>query len=77
MIDVAQKIIMVLIPFFVLLFPVGIIAGVLLAVKDSEETDLAKKKALKWWMIVCFAGPAVLLFLAVSIWGLLSVISVQ
>ena len=53
--------------------PVGIAVGIVLAVVMSREQDATKKKNLKWWTISSFIGPIVLLFVVLSIWGLVSI----
>ena len=58
----------------VFLFPIGIIAGVVLAIVSSGQADILKKKKLKKIMLWSFFGPLSLIIIVTIFHGLVSVI---
>ncbi len=50
--------------------PVGVIMGVMAAIKATNEENKKKKGKLIWRMILYFAFPFILLFMIVAVWGL-------
>jgi len=73
--DILNALIQVLIALLVILIPVGVVVGAILAVKMSNEQDKSKKKNIMWWMITSFVGPVVLLFVMLSAWGLIGILT--
>lgn len=74
--NIANTIVEVIIALNVILIPFGVIAGIVLAIFMAEEkANLVKKRKLMWWMIYCFVGPIILLFVSLSIWGLVSIVN--
>ena len=72
---ILDTLISLLISFLVIVTPVGIIVGVVLLVLRSNAPDEVKKKRLKTGAIWCIVGPIVLLFLALSGWGLVHILT--
>jgi hypothetical protein len=72
-INIINTIAVLIITLLTILFPIGIISGVILAVVTSNQPDPAKKSKLKYWMLWSFLGPIVLLVVVLSIWGLINI----
>lgn len=58
-----------------LISPFALVLGVVLLAKRSGETDKKKKGGLLWISILSIAGPALLIFVLVTIWGLTSLLN--
>ncbi|MEI8328043.1 MAG: hypothetical protein WCG02_02805 [Candidatus Taylorbacteria bacterium] len=74
LVNIGNLITYLLIAMSVIAIPIGIIVGIVLAVRASDEQDISKKKRKKWWMIICFIAPIVLLFVVLSGWGLINIL---
>ena len=61
--------------FLVILIPLGIVVGAILAVVMSSQKDPIKKAKLKNPMIWSFVLPILFLVVILVIWGLVSVAS--
>lgn len=75
LISIGNLITYLIIAVLVITIPVGIIMGIVLAVKASDEQDKSKKKKKIWWMIISFIAPIVLLFIVLSGWGLINILA--
>lgn len=75
MVGVLNVAIYLLVSILVILIPVGIILGIVLAVKASDEQDKSKKKKTIWFMITSFIAPIVLLAVVISAWGLVNILT--
>ena len=74
--NILNTIVEIILALNVILVPLGFIGGIVLAIfMAQEKTDAIKKRKLMWWMIYCLVGPTVLLFVTLSIWGLISIIT--
>ena len=73
--NIFNTIVQVLIALTTLSFPVWIIVGIVLLVKASSSEDLTKKKKIKKWGISTIVFPFVFMFLLLSIWGLVSIMT--
>jgi ABC-type methionine transport system permease subunit len=73
--NIFNAIFQILVTLSTIAVPFGIIAGIILAVLMFNEQDQVKKKRLKWWMINCLVVPIVCLLVALSIWGLVQILS--
>lgn len=52
------------------LIPVGIIMGVMAAIKATNEENKKKKSKMIWRMALYFSFPFILLLIIVLVWGL-------
>lgn len=64
----------ILMALCVILLPVGLVVGIVLMVQSSAEQDPAKKKKKKRWGVTSILGPVVLMFVLLSLWGLMAVV---
>lgn len=72
---IANTVIPFLVGLCVLAFLAGIIVAIVFAIKAADEQDKTKKKKTIWIIIGCVGGPIVLLFILISLWGLLNVLT--
>lgn len=70
-----DQIVVVLITLSVITFPIGLVLGIVWAVKASNEVDRVKKNRGIWISVVCILGPIIFIAAIVSLWGLLAVLS--
>jgi uncharacterized BrkB/YihY/UPF0761 family membrane protein len=73
--EILNILVPLLISFLFLIAPVAIVVGIVLAVKAKNQQDPSQKKSLKTWAIWLIAGPIVLIFLTLSLWGLVTILS--
>ena len=69
LIDILNVLIEIAIAGLVIITPIGIVGGIILATQISKPQNAKRKNALTGWMIVSFVAPIVLLFVTLSIWG--------
>ena len=73
--SLSDQIVVFLIAILVIAFPIGIILGIVFAVRASGQQDKIKKTKSIWISVLCSAGPIVGIAVVVSLWGLLAVLS--
>lgn len=66
-------IIEVIIAILVILTPIGIIGGIVLLATNSDNNP--NKKRQKTWGIITILAPFILLFIILSLWGLVRILS--
>ena len=72
---ILNVIIEIFIALCVLLIPVGIVLGIIFAVKAVGEKDSAHKVRNFWIMGMSFVLPFVLMFVLLSVWGLVGILT--
>jgi len=73
--NILNTLIQIVIALLVIITPVGIILGIVFAIKASDEEDKKKKRETIWWMVISFVAPILLLFITLSIWGLVNILT--
>jgi hypothetical protein len=71
--EIFRVIVGLLISLCVLLQIFGSLAGIVFAIKAATNKDKVERKKDLWIMAGCFLGPAALLFVILSIWGLVAI----
>lgn len=74
MINIIEALIPIFIGLAVLLFPIGIIVGVVLLVIYFSTEKLKRKTSMLVWSIVSILLPIIGIFALVSLWGIVNVI---
>ena len=59
----------------IFLIPIGIILGIVFLVKAIGDNDSHHKARNFWIMGISFVSPIVLLFILLSVWGLVSILT--
>jgi hypothetical protein len=70
-----DQIVVLLVALSVIAFPIGLMFGIVWAIKASSEEDKIKKTKGIWISVVCILGPIIFLAITVSLWGLSAVLS--
>ena len=72
---IISTITVIIVSALVILFPFGLAVGLVFIIKAVYERDNKIKTRDIWIAISSFVGPIVLLFVAISLWGLISIIT--
>lgn len=70
-----DQIVVLLVTLSVIAFPIGLMFGIVWAIKASSEEDKIKKTKGIWISMVCILGPIIFLAVTVSLWGLLAILT--
>ncbi len=70
---ILDTIIQVVIALTMFLIPVGVILGIVLFVVAANQADPIKKKKIKKWGVYSIILPPILLFVVLSLWGLVNI----
>ena len=62
-----------IISLLLLTIPAGIILGIVLAIKASDEKDKSEKKKIIWWSAISFITPVVFIFVVLIVWGFVNI----
>jgi len=71
---ILNTIIQLVIALLMFLIPVGVITGVVLLVMSANQQDPLKKKKVKKWGIYSIVLPPIILFVILSVWGLVNIL---
>ncbi|MSU55583.1 MAG: hypothetical protein EXS46_03555 [Candidatus Taylorbacteria bacterium] len=71
----SNRVLPFLIALCILAFLVGIVLAVVFAVKMVDQREKKDRNRNMWIMIGCVGGPIVAIFILLSLWGFLTVLS--
>jgi hypothetical protein len=73
--NILSIIVSIFVALLTLSFPAWIVAGIVLLVKAAHTPEPAKKKGIRWWGISVLVFPFVAMFLLMSVWGLIAILT--
>jgi hypothetical protein len=70
-----DQIVVILVALSVIVFPIGLVFGIVWAIKASSEEDKIKKTKNIWISVICILGQIIFLAVTISLWGLLAILT--
>jgi hypothetical protein len=73
--EIIGVIVELIIAALMFIIPAGLIVGIILACTVGGQQNPATKKRMKWWMWFSFFGPALIMIVVLSLWGLARILT--